>query len=169
MALGCYAGVLSTCSPGALWTARAHKFQNPIEAFTLQVLMKTAPSSAGASGALDKLAGMGFNAGDFVGAVTSGEVTHQQLQERAGPFWRGLGRRCLHFTWGTRGAVSLEGLGLEVSPCYCALISAPYARPLCPEFCSMPWLYALRPAMPRHYTSWGSGIETRFWFNAPLI
>ena len=64
---------------------------------------------------------MGFNAGDFVGAVTSGEVTHQQLQERAGPFWQGLGRRCLHFTWGSRGAVSLEGLDLEVRPSHCAL------------------------------------------------
>ena len=59
---------------------------------------------------------MGFNAQDFVGVVTSGEVTHQHLLERPTPSWQQLGHRCLHFTWGSRGAVSLEGLGLQVRP-----------------------------------------------------
>lgn len=36
------------------------------------------------------------------------------LRDRPAPLWQGLGRRCLHFTWGARGAISLEGLGLEV-------------------------------------------------------
>ena len=58
---------------------------------------------------------MGFNAEDFVGVVTSGEVTHQHLLARPSLFWRQLGRRCLHFSWGSRGAVSLEGLGLQVT------------------------------------------------------
>ena len=59
---------------------------------------------------------MGFDAADFAGVVTSGEVTHRHLAERPGPFWQCLGRRCLHFTWGARGAVSLDGLDLQVIP-----------------------------------------------------
>ena len=50
----------------------------------------------------------------FVGAITSGEVTHARLSQRPGPFWQQLGQRCLHLTWGARGAVSLTGLGLQV-------------------------------------------------------
>lgn len=49
------------------------------------------------------------------GAVTSGDLAHTHLQERADPFWQGLGRRCLHTTWSSRGGISLEGLDLEVS------------------------------------------------------
>jgi hypothetical protein len=48
------------------------------------------------------------------GVITSGEVTHQQLSQRPDSFWQGLGTRCLHITWGSRGAISLEGLGLQV-------------------------------------------------------
>ena len=51
----------------------------------------------------------------FCGVVTSGECTHRHLTERPDAWWQGLGRRCLHFTWGQRGAISLEGLGLEVT------------------------------------------------------
>ncbi len=68
----------------------------------------------GCKGALDKLAAMGFNPSDFVGAITSGEVTHAKLSDRTDPFWAGLGTRCLHLTWGARGAISLQGLGLQV-------------------------------------------------------
>lgn len=42
------------------------------------------------------------------------QVAHRQLEGRPSPFWQQLGRRCLHFTWAARGAISLEGLGLEV-------------------------------------------------------
>ena len=31
-----------------------------------------------------------------------------------GEWWQGLGNRCLHFTWSSRGSISLDGLGLEV-------------------------------------------------------
>jgi Haloacid dehalogenase-like hydrolase len=68
----------------------------------------------GSSGAIAKLQGMGFNAACFHGAITSGEITHGNLLHRPGEFWQTLGRRCLHFTWGSRGAISLEGLDLEV-------------------------------------------------------
>jgi HAD superfamily hydrolase (TIGR01459 family) len=56
---------------------------------------------------------MGFPRDAFCGVITSGEVTHRALSERATPFWAAR-RRCLHFTWGARGAISLDGLGLEV-------------------------------------------------------
>ena len=58
---------------------------------------------------------MGFDVSAFCGVVTSGEVTHRHLSERPDAWWQGLGRRCLHFTWGQRGAISLSGLGLEVT------------------------------------------------------
>ena len=46
----------------------------------------------------------------------AGEVTHRHLRDRPGPWWQqAVGRRCLHFTWAARGAISLEGLGLEVT------------------------------------------------------
>jgi hypothetical protein len=50
------------------------------------------------------------------GAVTSGDMAHLHLLDRPGTFWQGLGTRCLHFTWSSRGTISLEGLGLEVTP-----------------------------------------------------
>jgi hypothetical protein len=64
---------------------------------------------------IPKLEKMGFAPQWFVGAVTSGEVTQDMLQRRPGDFWQGLGSRCLHITWGARGAVSLDGLGLQVT------------------------------------------------------
>lgn len=63
---------------------------------------------------LPKLAGLGFTDSDFVGAISSGEVAWKALENRQGDFWTKLGTRCLHITWGSRGAVSLKGLGLEV-------------------------------------------------------
>jgi hypothetical protein len=73
------------------------------------------PSLAGAAGALKNLQRMGFDPACFCGVVTSGEVTHRQLVSRPDAWWGGLGRRCLHFTWGSRGAICLEGLDLEVT------------------------------------------------------
>ena len=64
--------------------------------------------------ALAKLGALGFDSAWFVGAVTSGEVAHTRLRDRPGPFWRGLGSRVLHITWGARGGVSLDGLGLTL-------------------------------------------------------
>ncbi|PSC69035.1 Haloacid dehalogenase-like hydrolase superfamily isoform 1 [Micractinium conductrix] len=73
-------------------------------------------SSRRSAGALGNLARMGFPAEAFAGVVTSGEVTHRHLRDRPGPWWQqAVGRRCLHFTWAARGAISLEGLGLEVT------------------------------------------------------
>ena len=57
---------------------------------------------------------MGFAEDAFVGAITSGEVTHNALLNRQGEFWETLGNKCIHLTWGARGSISLEGLGLEV-------------------------------------------------------
>ncbi|BDA40671.1 probable acid sugar phosphatase [Coccomyxa sp. Obi] len=71
-------------------------------------------SSRRSSGALGKLAAMGFPEEAFAGAITSGEVAHTALLRRQGQFWETLGNRCIHFTWGARGSISLEGLGLEV-------------------------------------------------------
>ena len=57
---------------------------------------------------------MGFPKDAFYGAITSGEVCHQALQNRPNDFYRGLGRRCVHITWGARGAISLGDLDVEV-------------------------------------------------------
>lgn len=78
------------------------------------LLIKALWTSAGSSGALSKLANMGFAEDAFVGAITSGEVTHNALLNRQGEFWETLGNKCIHLTWGARGSISLEGLGLEV-------------------------------------------------------
>jgi hypothetical protein len=51
-----------------------------------------------------------------VGAITSGELTHRYLSTRPTPWWQQLGSRCIHITWSSRGTISLEGLGLQVSP-----------------------------------------------------
>lgn len=70
---------------------------------------------AGCAGALDNIAGLGFERDWFVGVVTSGEVAHQQLLRRPTPFWQNLGRRVLHITWSSRGQVVLDDvLGLQV-------------------------------------------------------
>ena len=70
-------------------------------------------SSRRSAGALAKIAKMGFREDWFVGVVTSGELTYRHLRERPaeGP-WRGLGDRAVWFTWGERGAISLEGTGV---------------------------------------------------------
>lgn len=72
-------------------------------------------SSRRSSGTLAKLQKLGFDAKWFVGAVTSGDMTHLHLEQRPSPWWQALGNRCIHFTWSTRGAISL-GMGLEVKP-----------------------------------------------------
>lgn len=69
-------------------------------------------SSRRSDGALDKIAKMGFKKEWFVGAITSGEITHQMLAERSPGFWEGLGTHALWFTWGSRGAISLDGTGV---------------------------------------------------------
>ena len=71
--------------------------------------------TAGSSSTLPKLAKMGFPADGFSGAVTSGDITFQNLKLRPDGWWQSLGRRCLHITWGERGPVSVEGLNLEVN------------------------------------------------------
>ncbi|CAL5225478.1 g8300 [Coccomyxa viridis] len=71
-------------------------------------------SSRRSSGALGKLEKMGFPKDAFFGAITSGEVCHQALQNRPDDFYRSLGKRCVHITWGARGAISLGDLDVEV-------------------------------------------------------
>ncbi|KGN47825.2 hypothetical protein Csa_018984 [Cucumis sativus] len=60
-------------------------------------------SSRRSSTTMEKLKSLGFDPSLFVGAITSGELTHRYLQ-----------RSCIHMTWSSRGAISLEGLGLRV-------------------------------------------------------
>ena len=72
--------------------------------------------SAGAGGVLGKLAKLGFPEAAFAGVLTSGEIAQARLAGRrsGGWFWEELGSRCLHMTWSARGAISLDGLGLDV-------------------------------------------------------
>lgn len=71
-------------------------------------------SSRRASITMEKMKDLGFNPSLFVGAITSGELTHQYLQRRSDVWFEKLGRSCIHLTWNGRGAISLEGLGLQV-------------------------------------------------------
>uniref|UniRef100_A0A7N0ZYS1 Uncharacterized protein n=1 Tax=Kalanchoe fedtschenkoi TaxID=63787 RepID=A0A7N0ZYS1_KALFE len=71
-------------------------------------------SSRRASTTLEKLKSLGFDPSLFVGAITSGELTHQYLQRRDDAWFAALGRSCIHMTWNDRGAISLEGLNLKV-------------------------------------------------------
>ncbi|GAB4825864.1 hypothetical protein Ancab_008736 [Ancistrocladus abbreviatus] len=71
-------------------------------------------SSRRASVTVDKLRSLGFDPSLFVGAITSGELTHQYLQRRDDDWFAALGRSCIHITWSDRGAISLEGLDLQV-------------------------------------------------------
>ncbi|KAL3352152.1 hypothetical protein AABB24_020295 [Solanum stoloniferum] len=71
-------------------------------------------SSRRASTTLEKLRSLGFDPSLFIGAITSGELTHQYLQTREDAWFASIGRSCIHMTWSDRGAISLEGLGLEV-------------------------------------------------------
>ncbi|GMP55007.1 hypothetical protein CsSME_00019966 [Camellia sinensis var. sinensis] len=71
-------------------------------------------SSRRASITMEKLKTLGFDPSMFLGAITSGELTHQYLQRRSDDWFAALGRSCIHMTWSDRGAISLEGLGLQV-------------------------------------------------------
>ncbi|KAL4193734.1 hypothetical protein AMTRI_Chr06g178300 [Amborella trichopoda] len=71
-------------------------------------------SSRRASITMEKMESLGFDSSLFLGAITSGELTHQYLQRRDDPWFAALGRSCIHMTWNNRGAISLEGLGLQV-------------------------------------------------------
>ncbi|BFG40359.1 hypothetical protein CerSpe_266330 [Prunus speciosa] len=71
-------------------------------------------SSRRSSTTMEKLRSLGFDPSLFVGAITSGELTHQNLQRRDDAWFAALGKSCIHMTWSARGAISLEGLGLQV-------------------------------------------------------
>ncbi|KAF3451069.1 hypothetical protein FNV43_RR07158 [Rhamnella rubrinervis] len=71
-------------------------------------------SSRRSSTTMEKMKSLGFDPSIFVGAITSGELTHQNLQRRDDAWFAALGRSCIHMTWSDRGAISLEGLGLKV-------------------------------------------------------
>lgn len=65
-------------------------------------------------GAKVKLEKLGFDTRLFDGVITSGEVTHSCLEDRASSFWRER-KSCIHFTWLERGSISLEKLGIDVT------------------------------------------------------
>ncbi|TQD88524.1 hypothetical protein C1H46_025944 [Malus baccata] len=65
-------------------------------------------SSRRSSTTMDKLKSLGFDPSLFVGAITSGELTHQNLQRRDDAWFAALGRSCIHMTWSARGTISLE-------------------------------------------------------------
>lgn len=71
-------------------------------------------SSRRSSITIEKMKSLGFDPSLFVGAITSGELTHQHLLRRDDAWFAKLGRSCIHMTWSDRGAISLEGLGLQV-------------------------------------------------------
>uniref|UniRef100_A0A7C8YXD2 Uncharacterized protein n=1 Tax=Opuntia streptacantha TaxID=393608 RepID=A0A7C8YXD2_OPUST len=69
-------------------------------------------SSRRASVTHEKMRSMGFDPSLFLGAITSGELTHQYLERRDDPWFASLGRSCIHMTWNDRGAISLDMLNL---------------------------------------------------------
>ncbi|KAF8402398.1 hypothetical protein HHK36_013353 [Tetracentron sinense] len=71
-------------------------------------------SSRRASTTMEKMKSLGFDSSLFLGVITSGELTHQYLQRKDNAWFAALGRSCIHMTWSDRGAISLEGLGLQV-------------------------------------------------------
>lgn len=71
-------------------------------------------SSRRASTTMEKMKSLGFDTSLFLGAITSGELTHQYLQRRDDDWFAALGKSCIHMTWKGRGAISLESLGLQV-------------------------------------------------------
>lgn len=70
--------------------------------------------SGSKDGAKAKLEKLGFDIRLLDGVITSGEVTHSCLEDRASSFWRER-KSCIHFTWLERGSISLENLGLDVT------------------------------------------------------
>jgi len=72
------------------------------------------PLITGSSGALGNLERMGFPIDAFCGVITSGEVTHDAFKTRQTQFWQSR-KKCIHITWGARGAISLENLGIDVT------------------------------------------------------
>ncbi|KAJ9187239.1 hypothetical protein P3X46_002720 [Hevea brasiliensis] len=71
-------------------------------------------SSRRASTTMEKMKSLGFDPSLFVGAITSGELTHQYLQRRDDDWFAALGKSCIHMTWSDRGAISLKGLDLQI-------------------------------------------------------
>jgi HAD superfamily hydrolase (TIGR01450 family) len=69
-------------------------------------------SSRRSSGALTNLQRMGFNIASLLGVITSGEVTHNFLTHNLSTL---PGTTAFHFTWSSRGAISLEGLDLNLT------------------------------------------------------
>ncbi|GAB2217974.1 hypothetical protein Droror1_Dr00001189 [Drosera rotundifolia] len=93
----------------------------PAAILTLEKLAKTGAkmviisnSSRRSSVTADKMRSLGFDPSLFLGAITSGELTHQYLKRRDDAWFAALGRSCIHMTWSDRGAISLEGLDLKV-------------------------------------------------------
>ena len=60
---------------------------------------------------LEKLKILGFEPGWFAGVITSGETTHNALQNSNDPFFSSLGRKCLHLVWASQNETP-ESYGL---------------------------------------------------------
>lgn len=71
-------------------------------------------SSRRASVTIEKMKSLGFDPSLFAGTITSGELTYQHLKRRDDSWFAKLGRSCIHMTWNDRGAISLDGLSLQV-------------------------------------------------------
>ena len=79
----------------------------------LQILI-VSNSSRRAGGALAGLEKKGMDIGSIADVITSGEVTASALAAAPREYAFREMRRCVHFTWGSRGAISLDGLDVEV-------------------------------------------------------
>lgn len=79
----------------------------------LQILI-VSNSSRRADGALAGLEKKGMDIGSIANVITSGEVTASALQTAPREEAFREMHRCVHFTWGSRGAISLDGLDVEV-------------------------------------------------------
>ncbi|PHT61148.1 hypothetical protein T459_35014 [Capsicum annuum] len=71
-------------------------------------------SSRRASITMEKLRSLGFDPSLFVGAITSGELTHQYLQRRGDAWFASLGRSCIHMTWSDRALGPSSGAALPM-------------------------------------------------------
>ena len=96
-----------TAYPGAI---EALEFLHKICGLRILILSNSSRRSAGA---LDSLKRKGFDTDLIEGIITSGEVTFQKLAGKGSDFWKSR-ENCVHFTWSERGAISLEGLDIEV-------------------------------------------------------
>jgi len=69
-------------------------------------------SARRAAQGVERMEEIGIDRGLYAHLVTSGEETWQHLRERPDDFYRGLGRRCLLYSWGVDRGLT-DGVGVE--------------------------------------------------------